>query len=176
MDVAPVEVILVVEAIRGDRIVGTTAFEAMVRSARPRLLHALMAHYGPDLACEATDAALAWAWEHQDRLRPDVDPVPYLFRVAQSKARPGMRWRLRRADHFASDRLLSIDSVPFDAELLSALRKLPPDQRAAVLLVYGYGWTAAEVATLRDVPLTTVTNHLHRGLRRLRSLIPKDEP
>jgi DNA-directed RNA polymerase specialized sigma24 family protein len=167
---------VIVEATKGQRVAAAPAFDAMVRAARPRLLHALMAHYGPDLGCEATDAALAWAWEHQDRMRSDTDPVPYLFRVAQSKARPGVRWRRRRADYFATDRLFAVDDAPFDAELLNALRKLPPDHRAAVLLVYGYGWTAAEVAVLRDVPLTTITNHLHRGLRRLRELIPKEEP
>jgi RNA polymerase sigma-70 factor, ECF subfamily len=153
----------------------TDGFEAMVRSARPRLLRALMAHYGPDLGCEATDSALAWAWEHPGRLDPETDPVPYLFRVAQSKIRPSLRWRRRSSDTFRTDQLLATDDAPFDADLLAALKKLPADHRSAVLLVYGYGWTAVEVATLRDVPLSTVTNHLHRGLQRLRHLIPKDE-
>lgn len=49
-----------------------------------------------------------------------------------------------------------------------ALSSLRPPQRVAVLLVHGFGWTYQETADAMGVPITTVRNHLHRGMKQLR--------
>ena len=56
-----------------------------------------------------------------------------------------------------------------DIRLPRALAGLRPDERVAVVLVHGYAWTYQEVADLLGVPTSTVRNHVHRGLTRLRS-------
>lgn len=56
----------------------------------------------------------------------------------------------------------------FEPGLPAALASLPERQRVAVVLVHGFGYTLREVADLTGVKITTVQNHLERGLRRLR--------
>ena len=46
----------------------------------------------------------------------------------------------------------------------------------AVLLVHGYGFSYREVAEVLDVSEAAVTNHVHRGLRKLRSRLEGERP
>jgi RNA polymerase sigma-70 factor, ECF subfamily len=146
----------------------------LIAAAQPRVLEALVARYGPEVGSEAADEAIAWALAHTDRLGEVRNLVAYLYRVGQSKARPSLRWRSRRADPLADDAIVTNDVRSIDPSLVDALRKLTPDQRAAVLLVHAYGWTIAEVADLRGVAITAVTNHLRRGLIALRRHLPEE--
>ena len=60
-------------------------------------------------------------------------------------------------------------------DLAAALVRLRPDVRVAVVLVHSYGWSYDEVGHLLDVPISTVRNHVHRGLRRLEKLLGSDD-
>ena len=90
----------------------------------------------------------------------DVEPVGYLYRVGQSAAR--RYWRSRRGVVFADveDRG-ELDR--YDDGLFDALGGLNHEQRVAVLLVHGYGYSYADVADVLGVSVTAVTNHVHRG-------------
>jgi DNA-directed RNA polymerase specialized sigma24 family protein len=133
-------------------------------TVEPRLRRALMARYGFDAGREATAEALAWAWEHRERLPEMHSPLRYLYRVGQSRAR-------RRKPPI----------IPFirqgwvepwvEPGLAAALRAISGRQRVAVVLVYAYDWTPAEVADLLNVKVTTVRTHLERGLKGLRSTL-----
>ena len=52
-----------------------------------------------------------------------------------------------------------------------ALRELPPDQRAAVVLCDVYGMDYNEVAAMTESALGTVKSRIHRGRLRLRELM-----
>jgi len=52
--------------------------------------------------------------------------------------------------------------------LLGALEELPQDQREAVLLAYGRGLTAGEIARAVDVPLGTAKSRVRLGLEKAR--------
>jgi RNA polymerase sigma-70 factor (ECF subfamily) len=132
---------------------------------RPRLQRALVARYGLDLGDEALADALGWAWEHRDQLDEMENPSGYLYRVGQSSVRGNVR-RRRRA-------ILPIEESPSLAHepepgLHTALQRLTDDQRAAVLLVHAHGYSYTEAAAALDIPITTLRNHLHRGMKRLR--------
>ena len=73
----------VTERVRPERV----EFTAFVRAVEPRLLHALVAHYGPVDGREATVDALSWAWENWTRLVDVDNKVGYLYRVGQSATR-----------------------------------------------------------------------------------------
>ena len=53
----------------------------------------------------------------------------------------------------------------------AALRRLPEEQRAAVVLSDVYGMDYAEVARVAHVPVGTIKSRLHRGRARLRELL-----
>lgn len=63
------------------------AFTEFVSAAEPRLRRALVAAYGFEEGREATAEALAYAWEHWDRLRRIDNLAGYLFRVGQTRRR-----------------------------------------------------------------------------------------
>ncbi len=115
-----------------------------------------------------TDEAVAYAVEHWSRLASMTNPAGYLFRVGQSYGSRSSS-RRQRSDLLVDQPATSDD--PFDPDLQSALKKLKPDERVAIVLVHSHGHSYADVADILDVPVTTVTNHLNRGLARLRKLL-----
>lgn len=139
-------------------------FDEFVREVEPRLRRALTAARGSHLGRDATAEALAYAWEHWDRVRGMENPVGYLYRVGQSRTRR----RQRRHDPVS----VMDDGLPeFDPRLPLALQRLPDKQRTAVLLTQGFEWTHAEVAELLGVTTSTVNTHVQRGMARLRELM-----
>jgi RNA polymerase sigma-70 factor, ECF subfamily len=58
---------------------------------------------------------------------------------------------------------------------VTALRALPVDQRAVVVLRHGLGYTPGEIARLLDLPRGTVNSRLRRALDRLETLVERDE-
>lgn len=135
-------------------------FEQFVRDTEPRLSRALAAAYGFEEGRDATAEALAYAFEHWDRLRLVANLPGYLYRVGQSRAR-----RRRQPVLFA---IPDSGDYQFEPGLPAALAALTERQRLAVVLVHGYGYTLREVAGLTGIRPTTVQNHLTRGLARLR--------
>ena len=53
----------------------------------------------------------------------------------------------------------------------SAVDKLTPPQRAAVLLFYRHELSCQEIARIVQLPLATVKSHLHRARARLRDMM-----
>jgi RNA polymerase sigma-70 factor, ECF subfamily len=63
-------------------------------------------------------------------------------------------------------------------EIVAALHKLSPDQRAAVVMRYFLDLSDADAARELDVPAGTIRRRLHDARKRLRALLPdyrKDE-
>jgi DNA-directed RNA polymerase specialized sigma24 family protein len=138
-------------------------FEAFVKEAEPRLSRALAAAYGFEDGRDATAEALAYAFEHWDRLQHVANLPGYLFRVGQTRGR-----RKRQRVLFA---VPDDSDYSFEPGLPRALARLTERQRLAVVLVHGYGYTLREVAELTGIRQTTVQNHLTRGLTRLRATL-----
>ena len=138
------------------------AFTSFVESTELRLRHALTAAMGPEIGREATADALAYGWEHWDRVSGLENPAGYLYRVGRNLAE-----RMRQS----SPRFAPVDQVGeawVEPKLPSALGKLPEKQRIVVSLVYGYGWSLSEVADVLGVSKGTVQSYVDRGLKRLR--------
>lgn len=141
------------------------SFEVFVTESESRLRHALVARYGPEVGREVTAEALAYGWERWDRIGGMKNPVGYLFRVGQSRAR---RYRLPKPLFPAAP---AGHDYEFEPGLTNALTGLSDRQRMVVVLVHSYGWSLTEVAGLLDVGLTTVQKHEERGLLKLRKAL-----
>jgi RNA polymerase sigma factor (sigma-70 family) len=142
-------------------------FDVFARDAEARLQNALVARYGAELGADAAGDAMVYAWEHRQELAAMANPVGYLYRVAQSAVRRQHRWE--RHPSFPPETAAEVTAS--EPQLPAELARLRPDVRMAVVLVHGYGWTYAEVATLLDVPVSTIRNHVHRGTARLRQAL-----
>jgi DNA-directed RNA polymerase specialized sigma24 family protein len=143
------------------------AFERFFAETEPPLRRALIARFGPERGREATAEALAFAFEHQERVAGLRNPVAYLFTVGRSRTRPkGLTALIDR-----SERGWHTAEPVFEPGLTKAVAELSPRQRTAVILVVGYRWTFAEVAELMHVRRATVQRHVDRGLRHLRDAL-----
>jgi RNA polymerase sigma-70 factor (ECF subfamily) len=135
--------------------------ERFLADAERRLRRAYIAAYGIDRAADATAEALAWAWEHRDRLVGMQNAVGYLYRVGQS--------RTRQRKHPDLPRPEAIGVPEVEPGLIEALRELPERQRVAVWLVHACEWTHREVAEALGVSTSSVSTHVARGTERLRT-------
>jgi RNA polymerase sigma factor (sigma-70 family) len=141
------------------------AAQASLVQLEPRLRRALVARYGVDIGCDAAAEAVVWALENPHSLTSMQNPAGYLFRVGQSAAR--RLGRLPRPERFPSEPVWE-DAPALAGDVFEELARLKPPQRVAVLLIHGYGFTYRDVADLLDVSEAAVTNHVHRGMKKLR--------
>lgn len=136
-------------------------FSEFVGVVEPRLRQALTASCGVEDARDGVAEGLAYAWQHWDRVRVMANPAGYVYRVARSRTR-----RRRRRSVFP----VPSDSLPeIEPGLAPALASLPERQRVAVLLVHGWDWSYQEAADVMGISVSTLRNHLRRGLARLRT-------
>lgn len=143
-----------------------TDFDDFAAEAHPRLRRALIATRGVDGAADAAAEALAYAWEHWDRIRVMDRPLGYLFRVGQSKTRS------RRQACLPPPEILGVPDL--EPKLVPALQSLPEQQRTVIWLVHACQWTHAEVAEALDITASSVATHGSRALMKLRSLLEVD--
>ena len=141
----------------------TDTFTRFAGDIEPRLRYALVAALGQERGREATAEALAWAWEHRDRAVGLEHPIGYLFKVGRS------RTRYRRIRRTVFDSVPNGELPHVEPGLPGALRTLSKRQRIAVVLVHAYGWRRGEVAELLGTSVSTLDNHLSRGLTKLRT-------
>src|SRR3954451_8179576 len=152
---------------RGTAVQGWgTEVERFVEDVRPRLLRALAGAVGVGDAADATAAAIAYAFEHWDRISMMDNPAGYLFRVGQSSV------RRRRAPLLPPPEAIGVPEI--EPALVPALLALPDTQRTAVWLVHACGWRYAEVAEAMDTSVSVVGNHVSRALEALRNALEVD--
>jgi RNA polymerase sigma-70 factor (ECF subfamily) len=126
-----------------------------------------------DIAQEAFLAAIR-ALDRFDRSRPFG---PWLHRITVNRAIDFSRARSLRAESAFSDEMAGAASEldEISAELLTALRDLPPDHRAVVVLRYVLEYTPGEIASMLDLPRGTVNSRLRRALDSLRPAIAEED-
>lgn len=145
------------------------ALAATFAELAPRLHAALTPLADPDRVDDAVGEAFAYLCANSDRVMAMGNPGGYLYRVARSH----LRDRRKRP---------TLPPVPASAlpqvepGLPDALAALSENQRVAVFLIAGMGWTAPEVASYLEMGESTVRTHYARGLAKLRALIGKAEP
>ena len=151
--------------------VAAESFTDFARSALVKVRAGLIAGFGPELGSEATAEAMAYAWEHWDRLRDMQNPSGYLYRVGRTHAVRTLRNQRRRPRApFARQE----EPQWVEPMLQQVLHELPRRQRAAVSLVHGYGYSLQDVAELWGVSRSTVQAHVDRALTKLRSSLGVD--
>lgn len=135
------------------------------REQAPKLWRALTAYAGSDIADDALSEAFIQAAARGTALRaPERWVWAAAFRIAAGEL------KLRRLPQLLPHPELDADAT--DAlDLLDALGKLPPRQRAVLVLHYYGGYKAREVAQIVGSTAATVRVHLSAGRKRLREIL-----
>ncbi|MHA5048076.1 RNA polymerase sigma factor SigM [Streptomyces sp. SD15] len=161
------------------------AFGELVRRHRDRLWAVALRTLGDrEEAADAVQDALVSAYRAAHTFRGQSAVTTWLHRITVNAC-------LDRARKAASRKTSPVDdterleqllephesaSAPAERndlhrELLAALGTLPPDQRAALVLVDMQGYPVAEAARVLDVPIGTVKSRCARGRARLLPLL-----
>ena len=150
-------------------------FDRLYRDSYQRVLYTLLAvlrdyHAAEDCAQETfLRAYRAWSdW------KPDAPAEAWLHRIALNVATSYRRWRrlrevgevVRRLGRPRTDS--EMPELGLQRDLFEALRRLPPEQAATVVLRHHHGYTNREIAAALGVPESTIASRLAAAKLRLR--------
>jgi RNA polymerase sigma factor (sigma-70 family) len=144
------------------------SFTRFVEDAGWRIQAALAAAFGRQAGVEAAADAIAYGWEHWDRIAAMKNPAGYIYAVGRDRARRAQR-QLVSVPAGQLEVAPARDVEPLvEPGLQAALAALSDRQRAVVMLVHGAEWNLGEVAELLDLNRGSVKQHLDRGMEKLR--------
>jgi RNA polymerase sigma-70 factor (ECF subfamily) len=168
---------IITRAMDGDR----DAFAALAAAAIDRLYAiAVRVVHDPGRAEDAVQSALLRAWRDLPTLRDPARFDAWLYRLLIRSCYDEAR--THRA--FATT-IRSVSMEPGEADsagriadrdqLERALRRLPIDQRAVVILHHYQDLPMTEVAEVLEIPEGTARSRLHYALRSLRAAVEADD-
>jgi RNA polymerase sigma-70 factor, ECF subfamily len=154
------------------------AFGELFRRHRDRLWAvALRTMCDPEEAADALQDAMISAFRRAGDFRGDAAVTTWLHRIVVNACLDRLRRRAARpavsaGDEQAFEALVAQDSDPARAtdtrlDIDAALRLLPPNQRAALMVVDMLGFSVADAAIILDTSQGTVKSRCARARARL---------
>lgn len=148
------------------KVTSEHGLELLYREHGGRLWRAVMAFAGDrEVANDAVAEAFAQALRRGDQVR---DPLAWVWKAAFRIAAGELKERGRFSDAKPERGYESREPI---TDLLAALGKLSPKQRAAVVLHHYAGYPVAQVADMIGSTSAAVKVHLMRGRAKLRGLL-----
>jgi RNA polymerase sigma-70 factor (ECF subfamily) len=150
-------------------------FDRLYQSSFNRILYTLYGILGDRTAAEdCTQDAFVRAFKAWKTWKPDAPAEAWLHRIAINVAYNHIRQRrmrevgelVRRLGRPAAGE--DPATLAEGSELFRALRKLPADQAAAVVLRHHHGYTNREIAIALGAPESTISSRLAKAKERLR--------
>lgn len=150
------------------RGVSRDEFTAFYTANKDRCLRAAVASgMGSDRAEEAVAEAFARAWARWRTVRACESPAAWVVRTAVNADISW--WRKRRREVLPAQLPEgTVDEEHGSADLIAAVRRLPPRQRDVVVHRYLLDMDTATTAAQLGIARGTVTSHLHHALAALR--------
>lgn len=141
--------------------------EALYRADAERLWRAIYAFAGDrEIASDSVAEAFAQLLRRGGAVR---DPAAWVWRTAFQISRGALK--VRRLDETDSMPDANHTDAYVDQDLLTAVRRLPDGQRAAVILFYYADLPIRQIAERLGTNGLAVRANLSRGRRRLRELL-----
>jgi RNA polymerase sigma factor (sigma-70 family) len=143
-------------------------FEGFYARSRPDIARALSLALGdPDLAADATDEAMARAYERWPLVSRLDRPEGWVYRVAMNWALSVLR-RRRRSDHRLYDPAQANVAIA-DPDLHAAIGELDVKHRTVIVCRHLLGWSVADTAAALRVREGTVKSRLSRATKILQT-------
>ena len=171
---------LVVAARAGDRRAFTDLYH---RWQRKLVAHAWRLTGSDDAARDAVQAAWLEIARGLGRLEDERAFPAWAYRIVSRRCARDIDASRRRRE-LSQAVMAEPEPDPFEADLEAhdearrlhlAIRRLSPDQRAAIALFHFEGLGVAEIAVALDVPAGTVKTRLMHARRTLRALLQGDD-
>lgn len=157
------------------------AFTELVRRHRDRLWAVALRTTGdPEEAADALQDAFISAFRRADQFRGDSAVTTWLHRIVVNASLDRLRRRAvrpwvplpeeggERGDSASlAEPRDAMDDRETSLEIQAALAELPPDQRAAVVLVDLQGWSVEDASRILECPVGTVKSRCFRGRAKL---------
>lgn len=155
----------------------TDPFDDLYRATSRRLLQYAYAMCGDlGMAQDVTQEAYVRAWQRWHRLRDYEHPESWLRLVVNRLVTD--RWRRLGVRRRAADRQVTTAVMPGPSEdgvlLATALRKIPVQQRRAVVMHYLMDLSIADIARETGTSIGTVKSWLSRGRAGLATALGTD--
>jgi len=163
----------VARAKRGD----DEAFADLVMERKDRLYRIAYSYVGSrDDALDIVSETIYNAYISLHKLRQHEHFYTWLTRILINRALTHTKKR-RQVERDAAEMPTEIEETSRESllDLYAAIDRLPPEQKAIVILKYLCDMTLAEVAEVMQYPLGTVKTYLHRALKELRLELKEDE-
>lgn len=150
-------------------------FAARTEAVRQRLYRTAYLYLGSEAdALEAVDEAVYQALRALKKLREPEHFETWLTRILLNECHRELRRRKRVAGENALPDTAGPDA--YDAlPLKEAVRRLPEELRAVVILRFFTGYTQSETAAALDIPQGTVATRQRRALALLRLELGEEE-
>ena len=146
------------------------ALERLYREDAARLWRALVAFSSdPEVASDAVAEAFAQALGRGDAIR---DAQRWVWKAAFRMAAGELK-RRRRFVTMTDEPWADLPDPP--ADLIAALARLSPNQRAALVLYHFAGYPAKTIAGILGSSAATVRVHLSQGRRRLQRILEETD-
>ena len=149
----------------------TREVERLYREHRDRMWRAVLAWSGDgDVAADAVAEAFAQLLRRGQEVR---EPLKWAWRAAFRIAAGDLKERRMTSASVLPERAYEMPEPASD--LMAALARLSPKQRASVVLHHYAGYPAKDVARIVGSTSAAVRVHLSAGRRRLRELLKDDD-
>jgi RNA polymerase sigma-70 factor, ECF subfamily len=158
---------------QGDR----RAFEELYRSYYRRLTRYLVRRLPPSYgADEIIDDTFLIVWQHASEFRHQSQVSTWIigiaYRVALKSLRKQKRWSNICIDELPEPVFDPHGEIEESDWLAEGLRRLPDQQRLSLLLIYQFGHSVEQVATITESAVGTVKARMFHARGKLRQLLP----
>ncbi len=166
--------------VQGERV--DPVFRKGLLDAVPSLrAFALSLTSNPTRADDLVQDTVLKGWQHRARFQPGTNLNAWLFTILRNIFYSDHRKRVREVEDQDGSYAARLATAPHQGDRLdvedlqSALAKLPPDQREALVLVGAEGVSYEEAATIMGCKVGTVKSRVSRARGRLAELLGYDE-
>ena len=156
-------------------------FDAFVAARGPKLVRIARGLLRDQQDAEdVVQEVLVKAHKHWATICSRESPEAYVRRMLVNAATSFWRRAVRREFSVASGALVALTGPDESARVderdlvLAALRRLPPKQRAVIVLRHYEGLSDEEIAAVMGTSTATVRSNVHRGLATLRGLLTEE--
>src|SRR5438445_11966925 len=149
--------------------------DRLYRNSYGRVLRTLMSVLRDRHAAEeCAQEAFVRAFQAWPRWRPDAPAEAWVQRIALNVAvshrrREALRTLAQTVMHLGRNGVSAVaDAAAQRTELLGAMRPLPPQQAAVLVLRFSHGYSNREIAAALGAPESTIASRLSAAKARLR--------